>query len=118
MVATPKYGTMTFYGLSSGKSYNKDLYLSDVAAALVRFDGGQGAGGTSPTELTFPEAVVLTDYAQVTGTADTTKLQLTRNGIPTGDILRYEVHLTSLNNRPSLRVGVGAGVRFSANQLA
>lgn len=118
MAATPQYGTLTFYGLGSKKSYIKDLYLNDVANNPARFDGGQGASTTSPTELTFPESVILSDYAQVTGTVDTTKLQLTRNGTPTGDILRYAVHLTSLNNRPRLVIGIGAGVRFGANQLA
>lgn len=117
MAATPQYGTMVFQG-RSGKRYSKDIYLSDVAAGLVRFDAGAGAGAASPTEWRPPELAVLVDYAQVTGTADTTKLQLTRNGIPTGDILRYTVHLTSLNNRPALRTGFLAGDVVAGIQLA
>jgi hypothetical protein len=116
MAATPKYGTMVFTGRL--KTYHKEVYVSDVANAAIRFDGGGGAGASSPTELTFGEPVILIDYSQVTGTAETTKIQLTRNGVPTGDILRYEIHLTSLNNRPRLAIGIAAGVRFSANQLA
>lgn len=122
MAATPQYGTMTFVSALSNRAglrrtYIKDVYLNDVANNPVRFDGGNGAGTATPTELTFPEPVILVDYSQVTGTVDTTKLQLTRNGMPTGDILRYTIHLTSLNNRPRLSIGVGAGVRFGSNQL-
>lgn len=118
MAATPRYGTMIFYGIMSRKSYSKDLYISDVANAPVRFDGGQGSSTTSPTELVFPEAVILADFSVVTGTADTTKLQLTRNGIPYGDMLRYSIHETTLANRPRLTIGIGAGQRFAANQIA
>jgi len=117
-VATPQFGQMVFRGIRSKRSYIKDIYLSDVAAAAVRFDAGAGASATSPEEWRPPEPVVLTDYSQVTGTADTEKLQLTRNGIPTGDILRYTVHLTSLANRPRLAIGFNQGDMVTALQLA
>lgn len=118
MAATPQYGTMVFKGLRTGKTYVKDIYVSDVANALLTFDVGAGAGASSPDFITFPEDVILTDYSQVTGTADTTKIRLTRDGIPSGNLLRYTIHLTSLNNRPVLAFGVKAGSRFSAIQLA
>lgn len=117
MAATPQYGTMTFYGMSSRKSYIKDIYISDVANASVRFDAGTGASATSPVDLSFPEPVVMADMSIVTGTVDTTKMQLTRDGMPTGDVLRYSIHLTTLANRPRLSIGIRAGVRFAANQL-
>ena len=116
MAATPQYGTMTFRGLRTGRTYVKDIYLSDVNAALINFDGGAGAGSTSPTDWIPPEPCVLSDYSQVTGTADTTKLQLTRNSIPTGDMLRYAIHLTTLANRPSLMIGYGRGTKVAAIQ--
>ena len=100
MSATPKYGTMHLVGIQSKQTYAKDIYVSDVAGGLLRWDAGAGASATSTEEWRAPEAVVLTDYVQITGTADTEKLQLTRNGIPTGDFLRYSAHLSTLNNRP------------------
>lgn len=118
MAATPQYGTMIFRGMKSGLTYSKDIYLSDVANALINWDGGAGASATSPTNWTPPEAVVLVDYSQVTGTADTTKLQMTRDGVSTGDMFRYTIHLTSLNNRPKLRTVFGARQQISAIQRA
>jgi len=116
MAATPQYGTMVFRGLQSKKSYVKDIYLSDVNSALINWDGGAGAGATSPQDWTPPEPVVLIDYAQVTGTVDTTKMQVTRDGVPTGDILRYSIHLTTLNNRPRLATVFGARQKVACIQ--
>ncbi len=117
MAATPQYATLTFTG-ASGKTYSVDAYVSDVAGALVTWDGGNGAGASSPDFWTPPEDVVLTDFAMVTGTADTTKIRLTVNGRPTQHILRYTVYLTSLNNRPPLNIGFRAGARVASIQLA
>ena len=118
MAATPQYGTMVFYGARSRRNYSKDIYLSDVANGLINWDNGAGAGSTSDTEWRAPEPVMLIDYAQVTGTADTTKLQVIRNGVPTGDILRYAIQLTTLNNRPSPRIMFAQGDKIQAIQLA
>jgi len=117
-MATPQYAVMQFLGLMSGKTYSKDVYVSDVAESRINFDSGSGASATSENFWRPPEPVLLTDYSQVTGTADTTKLQVTKNGIPTGDFLRYTVHLTSLNNRPRLAIGFPAGSEISAIQKA
>jgi hypothetical protein len=108
---------MTFRG-ASGKSYSVDIYVSDVNGALITWDGGAGAGASSPDFWSPPEDVILTDYSQVTGTADTEKLRLTVNGRPTQHILRYSIHLTSLNNRPKLNVGFRRGSRVAAIQIA
>jgi len=114
---TPTYGTATFVGAQSGKTYSKDLYISDVAAALVTWDGGQGASATSPTDWIPPEPVVLTDLSIVTGPTVIFKLQLIRNSIPTGDILRLVPHLTTNSMRPPLRIGFGAMQRAQIGQL-
>ena len=89
-----------------------------MANALVTFDGGAGAGASSPNFWIAPENVQLIDYAMVTGTADTTKIRLTSNGKPTTHVLRYTVYLTSLNNRPPLNVKFAQGSQISAIQLA
>lgn len=117
MAATPQSGSMIFMG-RSGRMYSKDVYVSDVAAALINMDSGAGASATSEKFWTPPEPVLLNDFSLVTGTADTTKLQVTRNGVPTGDILRYAIHLTTLNNRPRLNIPFIPGDKVGALQLA
>ncbi|GAI39619.1 unnamed protein product, partial [marine sediment metagenome] len=83
MVAAPQYGTMVLQGLRTGRIYNVDAYFSDVVDALSNFDGGGGAGATSPTSFTCPENVLLLDFSIVTGMADTTKIQVLRGNQPT-----------------------------------
>lgn len=118
MAATPQYASFTFIGLQSKKTYTVDAYLSDVANALVRFDGGSGSSSSSPDDWALPEDCALVDYSQVTGTQDTTKLQLLRNNAATGDILRYVPHVSTNAMRPRLNIGFRAGTRFRALQLA
>lgn len=117
MAATPQYCGFVFVGMS-GKTYIIDGYVSDVNGAAVTFDAGAGAGSTSETFWTPPEDVILKDYSMVTGTADTEKIRLTANGRPTQHVLRYGVHLTSLNNRPQLAIGFKAGTRVGALQIS
>jgi len=117
MAATPQRGSLIFEG-SSGMRYTKEIYISDVAAANITLNGGAGAGTGSPTKWTAPEWIALVDASIVTGTAETTKIQLTRDGVPTGDIVRYANHLTTLNNRPRLGVVFAPGSEVGAIQLA
>ena len=118
MAATPQYAVFKFIGARSGRSYSVDAYLSDVAGALVRFDAGDGASATSPDFWIAPEPVVLTDFAIVSGMADTTKIQLTRNGQPTMDHLRFAMHVQTLASRPQLSTGVAPGMSLRAIQRA
>lgn len=117
MAATPQYGQMIFVG-TSGTTYAVDLYVSDVNGALIRFDGGSGAGTASPTVWIPPENVTLTDYSMVTGTADTEKIRLVVNSKPLGSILRYAPHLTTNSNRPPLRIGFAKASQISAFQIS
>lgn len=109
---------MTLIGEISGRTYIKDLYFDDVVGALLNFDGGSGASATSPIDWRPPEPVRIRDISIVTGLTDTTKLQLTRNGVPTGDILRYAIHLTTLAYRPVLNIPYRAGQVVAGIQLA
>ncbi len=118
MAAAPQYATLTFVGINSRKTYSKDAYLSDVVAGLINIDGGSGAGTGSPTEWTAPEFLMLTDFAILTGMTDTTAIQITRNGVPTGDILRFANYLNTLNSRPVLTVGFKPLDRIAAIQIA
>lgn len=120
MAATPQYGTMVFTGVTGRipRVYNVDIYVSDVAEAAVRFDGGGGAGSSSPDSFTPPEPVILIDFAIVTGTQDTTKIQILRNNQPTGDFLRYTQHLTTSAMRSPVRLGFDKGTQVRAIQKA
>lgn len=117
MAATPQYGSMIFRG-ASGKTYSVDIYVSDVNGAVINWDSGAGAGATSGTFITFPENVILEDYAQVTGTADTEKIRLAVGGRPTPHVLRYVIHVSTIATRPKLRIGFTANSRISAIQIS
>jgi len=109
-------GSMQFTG-RSGMTYSKDLYLSDTVNTPINWDAGVGASATSPTTWRCPEDVLLTDFAVVTGAAQT-KIQITRNGVPNGNALRHSVHLNTLNNRPQMRIPFNAGDDIGGIQLA
>jgi len=117
MAATPQYGQMIFVG-QSGTTYGVDLYVSDVNGALVRFDGGGGAGTAAPTVWIAPENVTLRDYSMTTGTADTEKIRLVVNSKPLGTILRYVPHVSTNANRPVLNIGFAKGSQISAFQIS
>ena len=101
----------------SGRTFSKDIYLDDVAGAPINWDGGAGASATSPVDWRLPEAAYLTGFAITTGYARA-KLQITRDGIPTGDILRYGINLDTLNNRPAYAIPFNAGQVIAGLQLS
>ena len=109
---------MIFVGAKTGQTYPIDIYISDVAGALVRFDNGAGAGSASETFITFNEPVVLRDYSMVTGTTDVEKIRLLANNTPTNMVLRFDVHVSTNSNRPALNIGFNAGTRISGFQIA
>lgn len=118
MVAAPQLATAIFVGIASGMNYSKDVYCSDVVDGLVNWSSGGAAGAGSETFWTPPEDVVLVDLPILTGMTDTTALQLTRDGVPTGDVIRWANQLNTLNSRPRLNVLIGAGQRIAGIQLA
>ncbi|KKM00383.1 hypothetical protein LCGC14_1804980 [marine sediment metagenome] len=118
MVAAPQLGTFVFVGIGTGQNYNKDIYISDVSQGLVNFSSGGVASATSQSHWRPPEDVLLVDFSVLTGLTDTEVLQLTRDSVPTGDVIRYANHLNTLNSRPRLNVAFAAGSEIRANQLA
>jgi hypothetical protein len=117
MAATPQYGAMVFKG-ASGKTYSVDIYVSDVNAARINWDGGSGAGSTSPTFWKPPENVTLVDFSMVTGCLDTEKIRLVVNGRPLMQVLRYVPHVTTAANRPTLAIGFLQNSEISAFQIS
>lgn len=116
MAATPQSGTLFAVGLT-GNNYSIDIYVSDVAGAPLRFDGGAGAGANSPDFYSFPEPVIVTDISLVTGLVDTSRIRITANGAPTPSIIRYALHLTTIATRPALSIKLRAGTRLGAIQI-
>jgi len=112
-----QYGTVQATGLRSGMTYTKDVYFDDTAGNPARFDTGNGASATSPTQFQFPEPVIITDIVLAAATGQT-KTLIARDGKPTGDILRNALHLASVTVRPALRIGLGARQVFTMVQLA
>lgn len=117
MVAAPQNGTMTVVDLK-GNAKVIDFYVSDVANALLRWDSGAGAGANSDVSYFMPADGFIRDISIVTGLTDTTKFLLTKNGVATGNTVRYTVHLTTLNNRPVLNIPFSKGDRVGGIQLA
>jgi len=110
------YGAAIFHG-KSGQVYYKDIYLDDSANARVRWDGGQGAGAASPTEWYPPEGVMLIDVCIQAATAQT-KTQIIRNNVPTGDMVRNSINLSTITNRPRLGTVYNSGDKVEMIQLA
>ena len=101
----------------NGKTLVKDLYLDDVAGAKVNWDDGGGASATTKEEWTLPMGCDLVDLAIVTGAAQT-RLQITRNQNPTGDILRHVVQVDTSAGRKPLAIPFSAGNVIAILQLA
>jgi len=111
------YGTMIYVGVS-GRTYVKDLYFGDTAGKPINFDNGSGASASSENNFLTPEAGAITDVIMASATAQT-KLQVTANGAPSGDILRDSVHLASVAFRPRLNIPFAkAGVKIQLIELA
>ena len=117
MAATPK-GAIFEFRDTKGATKSVSGYVSDVAAAFVTLDQATTASASSLNFISFPFPVYLTGYRQITGTADTTQLQVLVNGVPTGDILNYVVHVSTNSLPPQFRILVPAGARLQFKQLA
>jgi len=116
MVAAPQYGTMTI--VAGGATKQIELYISDVNAAMVNFDGGGGAGTTSPDYFIMPVAGAIVDFAIKTGLTDTEKVRILLDGMDVGYTVRYIQFLDSLAKHPSVLVPVRAGRAIRLKQVS
>jgi len=118
MAATPKTGNITFRGLRTGRMYGVNIYVSDVANANVLFSANGAAGSGSLNYWQAPEPVIVHDMALLTGTADTTGLQLTSGGavIPSSSVL-YTSILNTLSERSPPRIAFNQGSMVGALQF-
>jgi hypothetical protein len=115
-MTTPTYGTATFVGNSTRKTYSVDFYLSD-AAGFATWDSGSGASSTSNNYWIAPEQVTLTDISLATGPTVITRLQPFSDFNPIGgQFFRIAQFLNSLNSRPALSLTFAQGRRISLNQ--
>jgi len=116
-MAAPQYSNFKFVG-QSGTTYSVDTYISDVAGAMVNFDGGGGAGAASPTFWIAPENVTLVDVSIITGLTVPNKLRLVVNGKPLGSVVREDIHVSTNPFRPTLNIGFAKGSQVGAIQLS
>lgn len=116
MGVTPVHASWTFRTRSGNISV--DSYISDVANGLVTFDDGQGASATSSAFYISPVDMVLVDVAITTGPTVMGRLMVTRNSIPTGNILGIIPHVDTSPFRPALGIPFKAGHKLTAIQLA
>jgi hypothetical protein len=97
-------------------TYTKDIYVGDSNGTQVNWDAGQGAASTSPLYWIPPEDVTMKDL--IMAAAPTiTRMQVTRNGVPTGDMLRVAAHTQAITFRPMLNIPIRAGSQVIINQI-
>lgn len=113
---TPVHAAFTFRTARGNKTV--DSYISDVAAGLVNFDDGVGASATSNTFYIAPENCVLIDVAITTGPTVIGRLMVTRNSVPTGNILGLIPHVDTSPLRPALAIGFAMGSKLAVIQQA
>lgn len=110
-------GTATFVG-KSGRYYNIDVYLSDVAAAPATFNASGAAVAGSLQYFRAPEQVVLVDFSIITGLTATVALNWTQDGaIVSGTLIRMANQLNTNPLRPKLAIGFPAGALIGAIQV-
>lgn len=113
MAAAPKTGSMNWVGARSGRAYNLSVYVSDVAAAPVRFSQDGAAGAGTPDFWIAPEDVILADFSIPTGLTDTTVLKFFTNDTPTGQVIQDANHVNTLATRARLGFGARAGRKIT-----
>lgn len=116
-MVTATYGTATFRGIKSNRTYAVDLYIADVIGTAVKFDSGSGAGTGSLPYWKASEACILVDLSIATGPTIMTSLVLTSDGaqIPAARF-RIANYLNTLNNRPAISIGIAQGSNFGATE--
>lgn len=108
---------MLFIGVS-GRTYETDLYVSDVDKAKVQFDQGAGAGVGSGDYWRTPERGVLSDLSFVTGPTVIMKCVLILNGRRRPDMFRLDTHVSTAPTRPPIRIKVDRNVDIGLIQTA
>lgn len=115
-MATPESGMITMVG-NSGRTYHIGVYVSDVVGNRCNLDVAQAPGSTSPQDWLPPENGFIVDAALTTGVTATTFLQVMEGGGPVlGGMIYYAAQLTSINNRPPIRIPVLGGVKLEIVQ--
>jgi len=109
-MVTATYGTATFQGLQTKKTYAVDMYISDVIAAPATWDNGSGATASSLQFWKAPEDCVLVDLSIATGpTVMTTLVPTSNGGQLTGQRFRIANFLNTLAFRPAVKIGFKGG---------
>jgi len=118
MAAAPRIALLTFMG-QSGKTYTYSVYLSDVSAAMARWNTVGTAGTGDETFITAPENMTLVDASVPTGLTDTTSGTFWLNDAPLANsITSWANIVNTLPQRSFPRVGIAGGRKVQIKQNA
>lgn len=119
MAATPKTGTLTFYGVNSGQKYVYSIYNTDVANAFVKWSRMGTATSGSVDFITAPEPLILVDASVVTGIVDTQSLLLfIDDGAVPGKLISWANVVNTLNSRSFPEIKISKGKKIQLQEVA
>jgi len=102
-------GTLVLRSISTGRTYNIDLYVPDAVATAFTFSPAGLAGTGSPATYRVPEDVRIEDIS-IAAAPTAVGATLNVNGAPiAGGTIRHANQLSSLNNRLKLNIGIKGG---------
>lgn len=109
-------GNMVLVG-KSGRTYTVDVYVPDATGTFLGLNPSGLASSTSPTHYTTIEPCTLVDMSIAAApTAVGAILQIGDANV-NGGAIRWANQLTSVQNRPRLRLPLPGGVQISFLQF-
>jgi len=102
---------------ASGRQYSLDLFQPDAVATEITFNPSGLALSTSPGTFRFPEDVFVRDVSIVTGATAVGGGFLVNGAVVNGGVLRWAIHLNTLNERPKLNIAIPANADMSILQF-
>jgi hypothetical protein len=108
-------GSIVAVGVS-GKTYTADVYIPDATGTLLTFNAAGLAASTSPSELRFPENVVITDITTAAAPTAVGAAFKVNSGVLFGGTIRWADRINTLSTRHKMSIPVPAGAALSALQ--
>jgi len=116
---TPVVGNARFQSVLTQRSYSKAVYFSDVTDVPGKFAAGGAPDANGMPFTTLPESCVLADLSLPSGMTVTTRIVVTRDGVPDGGgDLMVANQLNSIANRIALAIPFRAGQTIGLMQKA
>lgn len=116
MAAAPQRFVLTLEGRSGGRTLSG--YASDVANTFCTLSASTYAGTGADNNYIAQSAGVISGASITTGLTDTKAFSVVINGVPVGQIVDYVSHVSTVADRPKLRIPFGAGAKIQLLQVA